>query len=128
MAQPIPLGITRTQSSCHFLLDMCLSVSFYGTITLYFFDFLEIGGAHEETYAVVEIRSSQAQESAYMLEEVECSRALFELYEGGVVCIMLFVRKTWLISRDKVHASGRNVHRKFPSSSLISTTWTEIPG
>jgi hypothetical protein len=106
---------------------MFLSVSFGRTITLYI-DFLEIGGAYEETYAVVEIRGSQPQEAAYILEEVECSRALFELYEGGVVGIMLFVLKTWFISRDKVHASGRDVYREFPSSSLISATWTEFSG
>ena len=93
-----------------------------------YIDFLDIGGAHEETYAVVEIRGSQPQEAAYMLEEVEYSRALFELYEGGVVCIMLFVLKTWFISRDKVHASGRNVHCEFTSSSLIHATWTEFSG
>lgn len=34
---------------------------------------------------VVEIKKDRTQEAAYMLEEVEVSRALFELYEGGVV-------------------------------------------
>ena len=34
---------------------------------------------------VLEMNGPQAQ-SANMLEEVEFSRALFELYEGGVVC------------------------------------------
>lgn len=127
MAQLIPLGITRTQSSCRFLLDMFLSVSFGGTIGLYI-DFLDIGGAHEETYVVVEIRGSQPPEAAYILEEVEYSRALFELYEGGVVCIMLFVLKTWFISRDKVHAPRRNVHCEFTSSSLIYAAWKKSPG
>ncbi|KIM49038.1 hypothetical protein M413DRAFT_438203 [Hebeloma cylindrosporum] len=42
---------------------------------------VSIRGAREETYTVVEVRG---REAAYMLEEVECSRALFELYEGGV--------------------------------------------
>jgi hypothetical protein len=34
---------------------------------------------------VLEMNGPQLQ-SANMLEEVEFSRALFELYEGGVVC------------------------------------------
>jgi len=88
MAQLIPVGITHTQSYCRFLLGMFLSVSFGRTITSYI-DLLELGGVHEETYAVVEIRGDYPQEAAYILEEVECSRALFELYEGGVVCITL---------------------------------------
>jgi hypothetical protein len=44
-----------------------------------------LGGAQEDTYVVVEIRKDRTQQAAYMLEEVEVSRALFELYEGGVV-------------------------------------------
>lgn len=34
---------------------------------------------------VLDVRNDSAQNSSYVLEEVEFSRALFELYEGGVV-------------------------------------------
>jgi len=54
-------------------------------------DLLETGGAQEETYTVVELRGNQFPR---ILEEVEYSRALFELYEGGVVCFMPFILKT----------------------------------
>ena len=43
------------------------------------------GGARQELYMVLEMSGPQLQ-SANMLEEVEFYRALFELYEGGVVC------------------------------------------
>jgi len=48
---------------------------------------LRTGGAQEETYMVVELRDNGFERSTYKLEEVEFSRALFELYEGGVVRI-----------------------------------------
>lgn len=34
---------------------------------------------------VVEVRDNGAQQIGHKLEDVEFSRALFELYEGGVV-------------------------------------------
>ena len=43
------------------------------------------GGARQELYMVLEMNRPQLQ-SANILEEVEFYRALFELYEGGVVC------------------------------------------
>ena len=43
------------------------------------------GGVRQELYMVLEMNGPQLQ-SANMLEEVEFYRALFELYEGGVVC------------------------------------------
>jgi len=44
-----------------------------------------IGGAQEETYVVAEVKHDETQQATYVLEEIEFSRALFELYEGGVV-------------------------------------------
>lgn len=45
-----------------------------------------IRGAQEEKYAVVDItKVGQAGGSARILEEIEISRALFEIYEGAVV-------------------------------------------
>lgn len=46
---------------------------------------LHAGGAQEETYMVVEVAENGAQQGCHKLEDVEFSRALFELYEGGVV-------------------------------------------
>ncbi|KAF9532377.1 DEAD H helicase [Crepidotus variabilis] len=43
-----------------------------------------IRGAQEDKYMVVEVRDNAAQYSTHTLEEIEFSRALFELYEGGV--------------------------------------------
>jgi hypothetical protein len=40
------------------------------------------GGAHEERYAVVCVKNDAANT---ILEEVEISRAMFEIYEGGIV-------------------------------------------
>lgn len=44
-----------------------------------------LGGAGQELYMVLEMNGPQLQ-SANILEEVDFYRALFELYEGGVVC------------------------------------------
>ncbi|PPQ78161.1 hypothetical protein CVT25_015494 [Psilocybe cyanescens] len=44
---------------------------------------VSIRGTQEETYIVVEVSGNDTQQSL-KLEEVEFSRALFELYEGGV--------------------------------------------
>jgi len=46
-----------------------------------------LGGAQEEKYMVVEVRDDAMQQSTHVLEDIEFSRALFELYEGGVVCV-----------------------------------------
>ena len=46
--------------------------------------FQNSGGVKQELYMVLEMNGPQLQ-SANMLEEVEFYRALFELYEGGVV-------------------------------------------
>lgn len=42
--------------------------------------FISLRGAIEQTYTVVDISKGQR-----IIEEVELSRALFEIYEGGVV-------------------------------------------
>jgi hypothetical protein len=60
---------------------------------------------------VLEINGPQLQ-SANMLEEVEFYRALFELYEGGVVCPIL--RFNGLnCSHFVVHASRIDFHRGY---------------
>ena len=45
---------------------------------------IALRGAQEEKYTVVDV-TKQSGGSANIIEEVEISRALFELYEGGVV-------------------------------------------
>ncbi len=46
---------------------------------------LSIRGADEEKYAVIDISSPEFGVKGRILEETEVSRALFELYEGGIV-------------------------------------------
>lgn len=41
--------------------------------------FINLRGAMEQTYAVIDLHNQR------IIEEVELSRALFELYDGGVV-------------------------------------------
>jgi hypothetical protein len=53
-----------------------------------------LGGAQEEKYMVVEVRDDAVQQSTRVLEDIEFSRALFELYEGGVVCGSLHPKLT----------------------------------
>ena len=60
------------------------------TVTLRIVVICLLGGAREETYMVVEIRDTATQQSTHVLEDIEFSRALFELYEGGVVWFLSF--------------------------------------
>lgn len=46
---------------------------------------IALRGAQEEKYTVVDV--TKAGTHAKIVEEVEVSRALFEIYEGGVVSI-----------------------------------------
>ena len=58
---------------------------------------------------VLEMNGPQVQ-SANMLEEVEFYRALFELYEGGVVCPNTQVFLDLHCSHFLVHASRIDFH------------------
>ncbi|PPQ63182.1 hypothetical protein CVT24_005727 [Panaeolus cyanescens] len=55
---------------------------------------VSIRGAQEEVYMVVEVNDERFSSNSRLLEEVEFSRALFELYEGGV---FMHQGKTFLI-------------------------------
>jgi DEAD/DEAH box helicase domain-containing protein len=44
-----------------------------------------IGGIQEDKYAVVDVTRVDIGRAPSILEEVEVSRAMFEVYEGGVV-------------------------------------------
>src|ERR1700722_2574707 len=46
---------------------------------------INLRGAEEDKYVIVDISAEGPGGSAKAIEEVEFSRALFELYEGGVV-------------------------------------------
>lgn len=47
---------------------------------------VSIRGIEEEKYSVVDVtKFGKAGGSAHILEEIELSRALFEIYEGAVV-------------------------------------------
>lgn len=82
----IEAGIIRTPNICPSLLHMCPFVSWLDYFLEGFRKSCKIsGGARQELYMVLEMNGPQLQ-SANMLEEVEFYRALFELYEGGVVC------------------------------------------
>jgi hypothetical protein len=49
-----------------------------------------IGGIQEDKYAVVDVTRVDVGRAPSILEEVEVSRAMFEVYEGGVVCTNLW--------------------------------------
>lgn len=48
-----------------------------------------LGGAQEEKYTIVVVNSGSGRNVGKILEEVEESRAMFEVYEGGVVSACL---------------------------------------
>lgn len=70
-------GTTLTRNICHIPHDMSPFVS--RPPPAYLVLNPASGGALEEKYTVVNVTKST------ILEEVEVSRAMFELYEGGVV-------------------------------------------
>lgn len=72
---------------------------------------VSIRGAEDDKYTLVDI----SKEEPKILEEIEFSRALFEVYEGGVVCLFHLIRTTCRHSYmpyTVVHASRANVHRE----------------
>ena len=62
---------------------------------------VSIRGIEEEKYSVVDItRISKPGGSATILEEVELSRALFEIYEGAVVRSRIWTLNCALLAAD----------------------------
>lgn len=47
--------------------------------------YVSLRGAEEEKYVLVDVTKLQSDGTAKLLEEIEISRALFELYEGAIV-------------------------------------------
>jgi hypothetical protein len=66
------------------------------------------GGAKEEAYAVVEIVDGVPRS---IIEEVEISRALFEVYEGGVVSRVDIKLLPGLITFNSVYSPRLHVYR-----------------
>jgi len=56
---------------------------------------VNLRGVEEEKYVLIDITEFERGGSAKLVEEIEISRALFEVYEGGVV------RITWLVLREE---------------------------
>lgn len=79
------LGITRTLISCRIRHDSFPSVgkNLYSTTAHGRLTF-DPGGTQEDKYAVVLVKSNAPDT---ILEEVEVSRAMFEIYEGGIVSL-----------------------------------------
>jgi len=50
---------------------------------------LSIRGVDEEKYTVIDVSRTDSGIKAQILEETEISRALFELYEGAIVSLIL---------------------------------------
>lgn len=70
------------------------------------------GGAQEERYAVVCVKTDAAN---IVLEEVEVSRAMFEIYEGGIVCFTNyynFLHSDIRYNCVLVYASRRSIYRQ----------------
>ena len=72
---------------------------------------ISLRGAEEEKYLAVDVtRVGKPGGQARILEEVELSRSLFELYEGAVVCLHSFpVTYRILIMPNIVHSPGCNI-------------------
>jgi DEAD/DEAH box helicase domain-containing protein len=49
---------------------------------------VNLRGVEEEKYVLIDITEFERGGTAKLVEEIEISRALFEVYEGGVVCAM----------------------------------------
>jgi hypothetical protein len=80
----ILLGITHIRSFCHIHQKIYRFVRLL-VFTIFVFD-APLGGLQEEKYAVVNMTGIDVGRTPSILEEVEVSRAIFEVYEGGVVC------------------------------------------
>ena len=58
---------------------------------------VNLRGVEEEKYVLIDITEFERGGTAKLVEEIEISRALFEVYEGGVV------RTMWFHRRSQVH-------------------------
>jgi DEAD/DEAH box helicase domain-containing protein len=79
------------------------------------------GGPQEEKYTVVVVKSGNKQGHGKILEEVEESRAIFEVYEGGVVSTCFVISPSPKLMIFVVHASGHHLYRRFHDMTLYPT-------
>ena len=69
---------------------------------------VSIRGIQEETYCVIDVTRMDRPK---LLEEIEFHRALFETYEGAVVCVCAVMTPS--MAHDlAVYSSGRKLSRK----------------
>ena len=54
---------------------------------------VNLRGVEEEKYVLIDITEFERGGTAKLVEEIEISRALFEVYEGGVVRVIWFCRR-----------------------------------
>jgi hypothetical protein len=78
---------------------------------------VHLRGAAEEKYTVVDI--PKQGEPARIIEEVEISRALFELYEGAVVSPFVHSFHNLELNAPSVHSSRTHIHRKYISLCMM---------
>lgn len=74
---------------------------------------VNLRGVEEEKYVLVDITEFERGGTAKLVEEVEISRALFEVYEGGVVRATRLHRGNELIRSLVVYAPGPDIYREF---------------
>ena len=66
---------------------------------------MNLRGVEEEKYVLIDTTEFERGGTAKLVEEVEISRALFEVYEGGVVRAAQFQKsiQTYSFSRQFMH-------------------------
>ena len=55
---------------------------------------VSLRGVEEQKYAIIDVTKLKQGGAAKIIEELEFSRALFELYEGGIVSILVALRRS----------------------------------
>jgi DEAD/DEAH box helicase domain-containing protein len=73
------------------------------------------GGAQEDLYAVMDVTKG----STSIIEEVEISRAMFEIYEGGVVNSFAFLKTISSLYFGLVPASRHDICGPWNSTSCL---------
>jgi len=72
---------------------------------------VNLRGVEEEKYVLVDITEFEPGGTAKLVEEIEISRALFEVYEGGVVRVMRLGGGNQTYTVFPVYTSGSDVRR-----------------
>lgn len=107
------LGIILIRNFYHILHNMCQFVSFLGLSGLAHSCLFFPGGAQEERYIVTDITKADSS-GMTIIEEVEVSRAMFELYEGGIVGLSIVWLYRLIHEVSVVHAPRVDFCRESP--------------